>query len=87
MDDARPPRLWVRYPGKSTWVVVPVDIPPRPRFIVETVSMLVAALILSLLAVWQMQRPLSRVALAARAFGAGGRPEPVNVQGRASCAI
>jgi two-component system osmolarity sensor histidine kinase EnvZ len=81
VDDARPPRLWIRYPGKSTWVVVPVDIPPRPRFIIETVSMLVAALILSLLAVWQMQRPLSRVALAARAFGAGGRPEPVNVQG------
>jgi len=81
VDDSRPPRLWIRYPGKSMWVVVPVDIPPRPRFIVETVSMLVAALILSLLAVWQMQRPLSRVALAARAFGAGGRPEPVNVQG------
>ena len=81
VDDARPPRLWVRYPNKSTWIVVPVDIPPRPRFIIETVSMLVAALILSLLAVWQMQRPLSRVALAARAFGAGGRPEPVNVQG------
>jgi two-component system osmolarity sensor histidine kinase EnvZ len=81
VDDARPPRLWVRYPGKSTWVVVPVDIPPRPRFIIETVSMLLAALLLSLLAVWQMQRPLSRVALAARAFGAGGRPEPVNVQG------
>lgn len=81
VDDARPPRLWVRYPGKSMWIVVPVDIPPRPRFIIETVSMLLAALILSLLAVWQMQRPLSRVALAARAFGAGGRPEPVNVQG------
>jgi two-component system osmolarity sensor histidine kinase EnvZ len=81
VDDATPQRLWIRYPGKSMWVVVPVDIPARPRFIVETVSMLVAALILSLLAVWQMQRPLSRVALAARAFGAGGRPEPVNVQG------
>jgi two-component system osmolarity sensor histidine kinase EnvZ len=81
VDDARPPRLWIRYPGKSTWVVVPVDIPPRPRIMVETVSMLVAAVILSLLAVWQMQRPLSRVAHAARAFGAGGRPEPVNVQG------
>jgi two-component system osmolarity sensor histidine kinase EnvZ len=81
VDDARPPRLWIRYPGKSMWVVVPVDIPARPRFIVETVSMLVAAVILSLLAVWQMQRPLSRVAHAARAFGSGGRPEPVNVQG------
>ena len=81
VDDARPPRLWVRYPGKSMWIVVPVDIPPRPRFLIETVSMLLAALILSLLVAWQMQRPLSRVADAARAFGSGGRPDPVTVQG------
>lgn len=81
VDDSRPPRLWIRYPGKSMWVVVPVDIPPRPRFIIETVSMLLAAVLLSLLAVWQMQRPLSRVSQAARSFGSGGRPEPVNVQG------
>jgi two-component system osmolarity sensor histidine kinase EnvZ len=81
VDDFRPQRLWIRYPGKSMWIVVPVDIPPRPRFIVETVSMLVAAVILSLLAVWQMQRPLSRVADAARAFGAGDRPAPVTEQG------
>ncbi|MDE1180688.1 ATP-binding protein [Paraburkholderia sp.] len=81
VDDSRPPRLWVLYPGKSMWVVVPVDVPPRPRFIIEAVSMLAAALILSLFAVWQMQRPLSRVADAARAFGSGARPEPVDVHG------
>jgi two-component system, OmpR family, osmolarity sensor histidine kinase EnvZ len=81
VDDTRPPRLWVRFPGKSMWIVAPVDIPPRPRFLVETISMLVAALILSLLVAWQMQRPLSRVARAARAFGAGARPVPVNEQG------
>jgi two-component system osmolarity sensor histidine kinase EnvZ len=81
VDDARQPRLWVRFPGKSMWVVVPVDIPPRPRFVIEAVSMLLAALLLSLLAVWQMQRPLSRVAHAARAFGSGGRPEPVSERG------
>ena len=64
-------------PGKSKWVVVPVDIPPRPRFIIETISMLVAALILSLLAVWQMQRPLSRVALMLRVPSArAGGPSP-----------
>jgi len=81
VDNARPPRLWVRYPGKSMWIVVPVDIPPRPRFLIETMSMLVAALILSLLVAWQMQRPLSRVARAARAFGAGGRPVAVTERG------
>jgi len=81
VDDLRPPQLWVLFPGKSNWVVVPVDVPPPPRFLVEAVSMLLAALILSLFAVWQMQRPLSRVADAAREFGSGVRPEPVPVQG------
>ncbi|QQC63301.1 ATP-binding protein [Paraburkholderia ginsengisoli] len=81
VDDVHPPQLWVLFPGKSNWVVVPVDVPPRPRFLIEGASMLLAALILSLFAVWQMQRPLSRVADAARAFGSGGRPEPVTVQG------
>ncbi|WP_013589800.1 ATP-binding protein [Paraburkholderia phenoliruptrix] len=81
VDDLRPPQLWVLFPGKSNWVVLPVDLPPPPRFLIEAISMLAAALILSLFAVWQMQRPLSRVADAARAFGSGGRPEPVTVQG------
>ncbi|CAB3689035.1 ATP-binding protein [Paraburkholderia rhynchosiae] len=81
VDDLRPPQLWVLFPGKSNWVVLPVDLPPPPRFLIEAISMLVAALILSLFAVWQMQRPLSRVGDAARAFGSGGRPEPVTVQG------
>jgi two-component system, OmpR family, osmolarity sensor histidine kinase EnvZ len=80
-DDTQTPRLWVRYPRKSMWVVIPVDVPPRPRFVIESVSMLLAALLLSLLAVWQMQRPLTRVAHAARAFGAGSRPEPVSERG------
>jgi two-component system osmolarity sensor histidine kinase EnvZ len=81
VDDLRPPQLWVLFPGKPNWVVLPVDVPPPPRFLIESVSMLLAALILSLFAAWQMQRPLSRVADAARAFGSGGRPEPVTVQG------
>jgi len=81
VDDLRPPQLWVLFPGKSNWVVLPVDLPPPPRFLIEAISMLAAALILSLFAVWQMQRPLSRVADAARVFGSGGRPEPVTVQG------
>jgi two-component system osmolarity sensor histidine kinase EnvZ len=81
VDDLRPPQLWVLFPGKSNWVVVPVDVPPPPRFLIESISMLVAGLILSLFAVWQMQRPLSRVADASRAFGSGGRPAPVPEQG------
>ena len=81
VDDARPPRLWVRFPGRSAWIVAPIDIPPRPNFVVEALSMLFAALLLSLLAAWQMQRPLTRVADAARAFGDGARPQEVNERG------
>ncbi len=81
VDDTRPPHIWVRYAGAPAWTVVPMDMPPPPRFVVETVSILVAAIILSVLVAWQMQRPLSRVALAARVFGAGGRPTPVGEQG------
>ena len=33
VDDLHPPQLWVLFPGKSNWVVVPVDVPPRPRFL------------------------------------------------------
>jgi two-component system, OmpR family, osmolarity sensor histidine kinase EnvZ len=80
-DDLRPPRLWVHFPGKSMWVIVPVDIPPAPRFLIEGVSMLAAALFLSLAAAWQMQRPLARVADAALAFGAGQRPDAVAQSG------
>ncbi|MEA3117106.1 MAG: two-component system, OmpR family, osmolarity sensor histidine kinase EnvZ, partial [Paraburkholderia sp.] len=80
-DDLQPPRLWVRYPNKPMWVIVPVDIPPAPRFLVEGASMLVAALLLSLAAAWQMQRPLARVAHAAAAFGAGQRPDAVAARG------
>lgn len=80
-DDLRPPRLWVHFPGKPMWVIVPVNIPPPPRFLVEGVSMLAAALLLSLAAAWQMQRPLARVANAAVAFGAGQRPDAVAESG------
>jgi two-component system, OmpR family, osmolarity sensor histidine kinase EnvZ len=80
-DDTHPPRLWVRFPGESMWITVPVDVPPRPRFLVEGLSMLAAALFLSLAAAWQMQRPLARVAQAAGAFGAGQRPDAVTESG------
>jgi two-component system, OmpR family, osmolarity sensor histidine kinase EnvZ len=80
-DDLAPPRLWVRFPDKPMWVVVPVNLPPAPRFLVEGASMLLAALLLSLAAAWQMQRPLARVAHAAAAFGAGQRPDAVAERG------
>jgi two-component system, OmpR family, osmolarity sensor histidine kinase EnvZ len=81
MDDTRPPQLWVRFPESTTWVVLPIDMPPPPRFAIEAFSMLAAALILSFLAAWQIQRPLASVVQAARRFGTGERIAPVDAAG------
>lgn len=75
------PRLWVRYPGSPNWIVTPVGLPPSPPILVESLGMLVAAVLLSLAAAWQLQRPLSRVAQGARLFGSGQRPVPLVEQG------
>jgi two-component system osmolarity sensor histidine kinase EnvZ len=81
VDDSRPPQLWVRFPGSAAWVVVPVDVPPPPRFVIEAISMLVAALTLSFLAAWQIQKPLASLAQAARRFGTGERIAPLADEG------
>ncbi|WP_322031076.1 ATP-binding protein [Paraburkholderia sp. J76] len=81
VDEARPPQLWVRFPGSTAWVVVPVDIPPPPHFVIEGISMLLAALTLSFLAAWQIQKPLAGLAQAARRFGTGERIAPLEGRG------
>jgi len=73
--------LWVLYPGASTWVVTPVNPPPQPRIMLETVAMFLAAIVLSLGAAWQMQRPMSRIAQIALRFGKGERPAPMHEKG------
>ena len=73
--------LWVRFAGQPTWIVAPVDLPPPHNLLPLFGSMLAISLLLALLAVWQMQRPLSLVAQAARAFGTGHRPAPVHEHG------
>lgn len=79
--DERAPHLWVRYPTSSNWIVTPIDLPPPPPFLKETIGMLLGAVILSLFATWQLQRPISRVSQAARRFGAGERPVPLEIHG------
>ncbi|RQH04662.1 ATP-binding protein [Paraburkholderia dinghuensis] len=73
--------LWVRFAGRPTWIVAPIDLPPPRNLLPQFGSMLAISLILALLAMWQMQRPLARVAQAARAFGTGHRPAPVEAHG------
>jgi two-component system, OmpR family, osmolarity sensor histidine kinase EnvZ len=74
-------RLWVRYPSSNVWVVTPIDLPPPAPFVPESIVMLLGAVLLSLIATWQLQRPIARVAQAARRFGDGERPTPVQTQG------
>lgn len=77
IDDKRPQQFWVRFPDSASWLVLPVDMPPPPRFALEAFSILAAALILSFLAAWQIQRPLASVVQAARRFGTGERIAPL----------
>lgn len=75
------PRLWVRYPDSPNWIVTPVGMPPATPILFESAGMLLAAVVLSFAAAWQLQRPLSRVAQGARQFGTGERPVPLVEQG------
>lgn len=80
-DAHHPHALWVRFPGRPTWIVAPVDLPPPPNLLPQAGALIAMSIVLSLLAVWQMQRPLSLIAQAARAFGGGQRPAPVDERG------
>jgi two-component system osmolarity sensor histidine kinase EnvZ len=80
-DGRKTSRLWVRYPSSNFWIVAPIDLPPPAPFLTESVVLLLGALLLSLFVTWQLQRPLARVAQAARRFGGGERPVPVDENG------
>jgi len=80
IDDQTPPHLWVRFPGSTQWLGTQINL-PQSHYWVDVLSMLAAALILSLLATWQLRRPLACMAEAARALSMGGCQEPVGEQG------
>lgn len=81
IDDAHPPRLWVRFPGKAMWIVTPIDPASHPRYLATAGVMLVVTILLALLAARQMQRPFACMARAARMFGSGARVEHIKAQG------
>ncbi|SAK89915.1 sensor signal transduction histidine kinase [Caballeronia hypogeia] len=80
-DGHRMARLWVLYPSSTVWIVAPIDLPPPAPFMMESIVMMLGALLLSLAVTWQLQRPLARVAQAAWRFGGGERPVPVDENG------
>ncbi|WP_254915998.1 ATP-binding protein [Pandoraea sp. PE-S2T-3] len=73
--------LWVLLPNHDQWIVIPLDLPPMPPFVRETVGILIGAVLLALLMAWQMQRPIARVAQAARVIARGRRPALLPEQG------
>jgi two-component system osmolarity sensor histidine kinase EnvZ len=70
----------VLFPNKDTWIVAPLDLPALP-FARESIGILIAAMILSVFAAWQLQKPVSQIAQAALRFGRGERPPPVQSRG------
>jgi two-component system osmolarity sensor histidine kinase EnvZ len=80
-EDAKRGSLWVLLPKHDEWIVIPLDLPPMPPFVRETVGILIGAVLLALLMAWQMQRPISRVAQAARVIARGRRPALLPEQG------
>ncbi|APD13783.1 hypothetical protein RO07_02970 [Pandoraea pulmonicola] len=73
--------LWVLLPQHDQWIVIGLDLPPMPPFVRETVGILLGAVLLALLVAWQMQRPIARVAQAARVIARGRRPALLPEQG------
>lgn len=73
--------LWVLLPQHHEWIVIGIDLPPMPPFVRETVGILIGAVLLALLMAWQMQRPIARVAQAARVIARGRRPALLPEQG------
>ncbi|VVD79715.1 ATP-binding protein [Pandoraea terrigena] len=81
VDERMRGSLWVLLPQRSEWIVIELDLPPMPPFVRETVGILIGAVLLALLVAWQMQRPIARVAQAARVIARGRRPALLPEQG------
>ncbi|VVE20219.1 ATP-binding protein [Pandoraea anhela] len=73
--------IWVLLPQQTEWIVIGLDLPPMPPFVRETLGILIGAVLLALLVAWQMQRPIARLAHAARVIARGRRPALLPEQG------
>jgi two-component system osmolarity sensor histidine kinase EnvZ len=75
--------LWIRYGNEPYWLFMRNANLPGMRFLGSSLVMLVLAVCAALLAAWQFQRPLHRLADAAREFRVGRRVPPVTQSGPA----
>ncbi len=72
---------WVRYADSSRWIIVPEIGPPVTRLLIANFLMLVLAIIAALIGAWQIQKPVLRLALAAREFRTSHLPPSVKIDG------
>ncbi len=69
--------MWVRYGPSSRWLLIPAVVPPVSRLLSASALMLFLAIAIALLGAWQIQKPILRLARAAREFRLGHRPPMV----------
>ncbi len=79
--DVRTRTLWARYPDSKYWITLPATMPSFKRFIGTSSLTMAIGIGLAVFGAWRLQRPLRRLAQAARDFGLGNRPAPVPVSG------
>ncbi|WP_321857518.1 ATP-binding protein [Paraburkholderia tropica] len=75
--------LWVRYGDEPYWIYMQNANVPGYRFLGASLIMLALAVVVALLATWQFQQPLHRLAAAAREFRIARRAPPVREKGPA----
>ncbi|WP_080441437.1 ATP-binding protein [Burkholderia ubonensis] len=63
--------LWVRYPNATEWATFPGALLPISHYVEASSIMVTLAILLAIAGAWQIQRPLRRLALAARDFRIG----------------
>jgi two-component system osmolarity sensor histidine kinase EnvZ len=73
--------MWIRYGPSSRWLVIPASVPPISRLLSASALMLFLAIAIALLGAWQIQKPVLRLARAAREFRLGHRPPMVLANG------
>jgi two-component system osmolarity sensor histidine kinase EnvZ len=81
VSDPENGNVWVRYAGNPGWLKLGNSMLPARRFIGASAMMLVFAVILALIGAWYLQRPLHRLAIAAREFRLGHRAPVVQASG------
>lgn len=75
--------VWVRYGPSPRWIVVPASAPRVSRMVGANLSMLFFAITIALFGAWQIQKPVRRLARAAREFRLGHHPPDVRADGPA----